>query len=110
MTRHLLLVSAGAVDDQDEAFNSWYDDVHLADVLAVPGFVRAQRFEAVPSVHGESPAHRYLAVYELETDDLAGALQALRTAAKQMDLSPVFDRAGSTQLAFTALGPAQESR
>ena len=108
MTRHLLLVSADAASGQDEQFQRWYDEVHLPDVLAVPGFVRAQRFVAVPSVHGESPAHRYLAVYELETDDLPVALQALRSAARQMELSPAFERAGSTQFAFTALSPAQE--
>ena len=110
MTRHLLLVSSDALEGQEKDYHRWYDDVHLPDVLEVPGFVRAQRFVAAPSVHGELPAHRFLAVYELETDDLPGALAALRTAARSMELSPAFDRAGSVQYAFTALGPPQETR
>ncbi|HWH30047.1 MAG TPA: hypothetical protein VNU26_14020 [Mycobacteriales bacterium] len=110
MTRHLLLVSADAAEGQDDEFHRWYDQEHLPAVLAVPGFVRAQRFAAVPATRGQLPQHRYLAVYEIETDDLPGALAALSAAARQMHLSPAFDRASSATFAFTALGAAQEAR
>lgn len=109
MTRHLLLVASAAVDGQEDEYHRWYDEVHLPDVLSVPGFVRATRYAAVPSVHGELPALPFLAVYEVETDDLAGTLAALRSAARDMELSPAFDRQSSTQLAFTALGPPREA-
>lgn len=109
MTRHLLLVSSDPVTGSEEDYQRWYDEVHLHDVLSVPGFVRAQRFVAQPSVHGELPDNRFLAIYEIETDDLAGTLAQLSQAARGMVLSPAFDRATSTQFAFTTLGPAQES-
>jgi len=30
---------------QDAAYNDWYDNIHLAEVIAVEGFVAAQRFK-----------------------------------------------------------------
>ena len=70
MARHILLVQSDAAEGREEEFNTWYDDEHLRDVLGVPGFVAARRFVAVPSVHGELPPNRYVAIYEIETDDL----------------------------------------
>jgi hypothetical protein len=34
-----MLVLVNAKDDRDDEFNRWYEDVHLNDILAVPGFV-----------------------------------------------------------------------
>jgi hypothetical protein len=47
----------------EEEFNAWYDDEHLAERLAIPGFLSAQRWIAdVPPGHG-----KYLATYELDS-------------------------------------------
>ena len=54
--RGILLVLSDATPGDDDAYNAWYDQVHLADVLSIPGLVAARRFAAVPSVHGELPA------------------------------------------------------
>ena len=108
----MLIVTAKALDEQDDAFNAWYDETHLADVLTVPGIVAAQRFVAVPSVHGERPEVPYLAIYELEADDeetVARTLAALSKAAKSMDISPVFDRSVATSYAYVALGERVEA-
>jgi hypothetical protein len=73
----------------DEAFNRWYDEEHIADLLAVPGFVSASRMRVVPQ-DGEQPTHRYLAIYDLRTDDVHGALAEMmsRAGTEQMGLSP----------------------
>jgi hypothetical protein len=52
--------------------------------------------------------HRYLAIYEIETDDLLSALAALASAAKGMRLSTAFDPAHAT-FAYTALGDPQHA-
>ena len=51
---------------------------HLGDVLAVPGFVSAQRFR-LTDVQRTKPPHpfRYLALYEIETNDLQKTLDEL---------------------------------
>jgi hypothetical protein len=106
MSRHILLVHSDPVAGQDGEYNRWYDEVHLPDVLSVPGFVAAKRYTAAPSIHGELPGNRYLAIYEIETDDLPAALAALSQAAKEMDLDAAFDRASQRTLAFTEISEA----
>lgn len=60
---YLLAVSADVARGAESEFNRWYDDVHLPEVLACPGFVAASRYECV---HGEP---RFLALYDLERKD-----------------------------------------
>jgi hypothetical protein len=58
----LVMLDAEAGVDDDE-FNRWYFEEHVAERLALPGFRSARRFEAVEG----SP--RYLAIYELDSPD-----------------------------------------
>jgi hypothetical protein len=90
--RKMYFVLGNAREGQDEVYNDWYDNVHLPQVLAVPGVISAQRFSIeVPEfakAFGE-PKHRYLAVYEYEGD--ADAIQAyLREASAkgEMEMHP----------------------
>ena len=57
----LLMVWADVPADKEAEFNRWYNDEHLAERLAVPGFIDAARYEAVKG----GPKH--LAVYELDS-------------------------------------------
>lgn len=63
MTTHKLVVMTNAVDGQDDTFNNWYDNVHLRDVVAIPGVVGAQRFR-----FADNGKWRYLALYDVEGD------------------------------------------
>jgi hypothetical protein len=45
MEKHLFVVFTNAVEGQEDIYNEWYTDVHLKDVLKVPGIVAAQRFK-----------------------------------------------------------------
>ncbi len=56
----LLMVWADVPADKEKDFNRWYNEEHLAERLAVPGFLSGARYEAVKS----GPKH--LACYELE--------------------------------------------
>ena len=47
--RALLVVLSGPVaPEREDTYNDWYTNVHLPDVLAVPGYVRAARYKAFP--------------------------------------------------------------
>jgi hypothetical protein len=70
----IMTVFGDVVSPEREAeWNDWYDNVHLADVCAVPGVLSARRFvrSETRSVLDAPVAggQRYLAVYEIETDD-----------------------------------------
>lgn len=96
MARAVLMVMTNPVEaSRDAEFNEWYDTVHLRDVLAVPGFVAASRYrisEAQVTPAG-ADAHRYLAIYEVESEDLGGATAALMAAAGDggMEISETLD-------------------
>ena len=69
MTRYLLFAFSDCKDPAREAeFNDWYDNVHLPDMLEVPGMIKATRWKSADNKENE--VRRYLALYELETDDL----------------------------------------
>ena len=99
MSKHLLLVLANAAEGRDDEFNAWYTDQHLADVLKVPGITSAQRFAyAAPAnatIEGPhpDPVHRYIAIYEVESDDpqAVHAEMISRIGTDQMILSDAMD-------------------
>jgi hypothetical protein len=57
----LLMVWCDVPAAQEPEFNRWYNGEHVAERMAVPGFLNAARYEAVKG----GPKH--LAVYELES-------------------------------------------
>ena len=69
MARYLYFAFSDCKDPAREAeFNEWYDTMHLPDMLEVPGMIQATRWTSAES--GEGQHRKYLALYELETDDL----------------------------------------
>lgn len=83
-----------AVAGREQEFNDWYDNQHVKDVLAIPGFVAAQRFERIgPVVRAGSP-YRYLATYEVVTDDPDAALRELlaRVGTPSMPMSEAMEQ------------------
>jgi hypothetical protein len=70
------------VEGCEAEYNSWYNTIHLPDVLNVPGFSSAQRFKVEIPMVGEMPG-RYLALYRMEADSpeaVEAAKKALMTA------------------------------
>ena len=66
MSRGLLLTMTEPPPAIEEEFNAWYDDEHLAERLAIPGFRSAKRWIAdVPAGQG-----KYLGTYELDSPDV----------------------------------------
>ncbi|MBI4695211.1 MAG: hypothetical protein HY749_14430 [Gammaproteobacteria bacterium] len=75
--------------DKEAEFNAWYDEHHVPDVLNVPGFVSGRRFRLAKSqfpFNTQEPTHRYLALYEIETDDLAASLNEIVARAGTADM------------------------
>ena len=107
MARHILLVMSNAAVGLDEEFNDWYTNVHLPDVLAVDGFVAAQRFRlADAQLRPDQPQpHLYMAVYEIEAEDLNTPLQALLSGVMSgsIPLDQSLDLASLSTFAFTPI-------
>ena len=66
--RTLYLAFSNPVEGREDEFRAWYDEVHIPDLLRVPGIVSAQRFELDDVALNAGAPHRHLVVYEVEGD------------------------------------------
>ncbi len=97
---------------RDAAFNAWYTDTHLADVLAVAGFQAARRYalsDVRPMTGTAASPFGYLAVYEIESDDLQQTARELQAALDDgsIPISEDFDLTNFS-VDFYALIPGSE--
>ena len=67
MSRYMLAAFSKPVEGREAEYNSWYNNVHMPEVLNVPGFSSAQRFKVQIPMVGEMPG-RYLALYQMDAD------------------------------------------
>src|ERR1700745_1217054 len=99
MAKSMFMAWASPVDEASDAeFNSWYDGTHVPQVRgAIPAMHAVHRYRVadVPGV-GASSAHRYIAVYEMDTDDVAGAMAALGAASADGPVGENATTAGAT--------------
>ena len=97
MARTIMAVYSNPISpERDEEYNTWYNDVHLADLMGVPGFVGATRYRLADDMgKGTAPSeHRYLALYEVEGDPVA-AYAELRSRNGTMEVSDSLDGSGT---------------
>ena len=64
----VLVVHTRVPAEREDAFNLWYDEVHLPEITNCPGFLRSARY-----VTDDGGGRRYLALYELADE---GALKS----------------------------------
>jgi hypothetical protein len=110
MTTAVLLVrTRPATPEAEDDYNDWYERVHIPQILAaVPAIISAQRFRLLSS-HGRSDGSApYLAVYEIESDDPAGALDQLgrAMATGEIAMSPSVEVLGPAPLYVEPSAPA----
>lgn len=61
----LFVVKATITKDKEEAFNRWYNEEHVPQLLQFNGAVSARRYKALM---GEDK-YQYMAIYELKDED-----------------------------------------
>jgi hypothetical protein len=87
--KHLFFALTNAAEGRDEDFNAWYDTYHLKEVVAnCPGFVAGQRYKLNPLQRTGQGAGRpspwgYIAIYEIEGDDLPAIHEAVKDFVKE---------------------------
>ncbi len=59
-SRYQYTVEMSVPDELEDEFNRWYEQEHVADMLAYPGIIGVRRYRRI------GDAARYLAVYEIE--------------------------------------------
>jgi hypothetical protein len=77
MPEAMLVVPTVCSDaSREEEFYDWYLYTHFHDLLETPGFVQAHRYRSLNPAPREGEA-RYLALYEIDSDDPAGAVRRI---------------------------------
>jgi hypothetical protein len=67
--KYLLFAFSDCKDPaREKEYNDWYDNMHMPDMLQVPGFIKATRWMSADNKKNE--IRKYLALYELESDNL----------------------------------------
>ena len=106
MKKYTYVVLTRPVTGKEEEYNDWYDNRHLADVVAVPGFTGAERYRAASGVSGVGdPQMPYLALYTIETDNLQGTLDAMmaRSGTDAMPISDALDTSSVYAVIYEAM-------
>ena len=108
MRKFSWIVMTNADPSHEGEFNAWYDDVHIGDLLRIPGVTAARRSvlsNVQMTMVGEElqladpetigARYKYLAIYELEADDPAALLEEIRKRSRtdNMPISPYMTEA-----------------
>jgi hypothetical protein len=104
MRKFKMLVFSEPFEGQDDAYNEWYTGRHLKDVCALEGFTAAQRF-TLHSVSMGQGLNRYLAIYDVETDEPDRVVEQLFAArdTPAMPMDPAFNIDPTTVMLYEEL-------
>jgi hypothetical protein len=104
MRRFKMLVFSEPFEGRDDEFNEWYTGRHLADICALPGFATAQRFKLHSVSMGKS-LNRYLAIYDMESDDPDWVVETMFAArdTPAMPIHPAFNLDATTVMLYEEL-------
>lgn len=80
MAKHVLVALTSPAEGKEVEYNNWYNEVHIPEILSVPGIISARRFRIKVVRAPGSPKWKYLAVYEVETDSIGDTLKSLAEA------------------------------
>src|SRR5687767_9518954 len=94
MGEYHLVVLLNPVNGKEVEFNTWYDQKHVPDLLAVDGIDSCTRYQraALPPAKGQ---RTYMAIYDIRTNDLPSVMAEMsaRVRSGVSDVSPTIDSA-----------------
>ncbi len=92
MGKFVMVVASSAKPGRDDDYNTWYDTDHIHEICTLPGVKSGKRYNAVASSPNPVPGP-YLAIYEIETDDITSVLAEMgrRAGSGEMSSSDALD-------------------
>ena len=106
IARYNMIVMSNPVDGHEAEYNHWYQNIHLGEMVALPGIRSARRFRRVRNLK-ETDSYANVAVYDIETDDVDGVLQGVAEAAGkgQLNMSVSIDTGNAYAVIYEECGP-----
>lgn len=101
-----MVLSNPSDPSREDEYNDWYQNQHLADLCAIDGITSARRFRFARTLR-EGNCYGYMAIYDIETDDIDGVLAELGSATGdgRVKMSDAIDTADTVALVFEEFGP-----
>lgn len=96
MPKFISIALTNAAEGREDEYNQWYEQQHVFDVLRVPGIQSAQRFR-ISDQSRQKLGYRYMAVYEVETDNIENIHRAIAERAGT-DAMPRSDAIGADRM------------
>lgn len=116
----MVVKSINTNPDRSAAFDAWYDDIDVPDVLKVPGYMRARRGQREDRDSGSGTTDvrdGYVALYDIRSADIDKTIIAMLMASWRMDqvgrsteLIKVVERVYYRRLAAPILGVTEHKR
>ncbi len=105
MARYKLVVMSRPTEGREDEYNDWYQNFHLQQMVALPGFVSAQRFRFSRSL-GERNIFPYMAIYEIDSDDIDAVVRAIEASAgtEQLMVSSAIDTGSAYAAIYEEFG------
>lgn len=105
MPRFKMVALTRCIEGREDEFNDWYQNHHLPEICQFAGVLGAQRYKQAAALQGGDDRN-YLAIYDIETEDLGNVLGAIgqASAAGKMTQTEAADRAGAYTVVFTEHG------
>lgn len=107
MPSYKLIVMTQPVEGREQEYNDWYQGMHLPDLVAVHGVKSAQRFRLSRTVVADRGPLPYLAIYDIETDDIDKTLDDLkaRVGSGQIFVSSALSKENYFGAVYEEFGP-----
>ena len=86
MPRYKLVVMTSPQEGREAEYHDWYQNSHLQQVMQLPGFLSGQRYRLNTALI-EDETFPFLAIYDVETDDIEAVLAEMRRRAGSESLT-----------------------
>ena len=85
------IVMSNPIKGKENEYNEWYSNTHLQEIVKINGFISAQRFKLTDEQHMEDQTYKYMAIYEIENENIGDSIKKLNEAAESFTMAPVID-------------------
>jgi hypothetical protein len=103
--KYVFVVFTRPVEGRDAEYNEWYDSVHIPDLERLDGVLGARRFRLAEMDRPQTEHPPYLALYELDVDDVSEFPRTIQRAVAEgrMPISDALDTSGTVTAYYEAL-------
>jgi len=86
-----LIVLSNPIKGKEKEYNEWYSNIHLQEIVKIDGFISAQRFKLAEEQQMDNQTYKYMAIYEIENENIGDSIKKLNEAAGSLTMAPVID-------------------